>query len=111
MRLFILSFGVTVQIDERGQVLSDGQKQFNEMVRAVFRIGPAWHGGQTTVFLRTDSSIDEVMRQLFLISTRDPGDLIFCLDTQTEEVRWVGHRFDEDGFDEVFPQAQEFVPT
>ena len=72
----------------------------------MFELGPAWLGGQTALFLRTDKPLDEAYQHVLRVL--DDRDLLIMIELpDSADVRFSGLRFDEDGFDEIFPTATE----
>lgn len=105
MKTLMLSFGIGSSTDGTGHH-SDGKDRRNAAFKAAFELGPAWHGGQSAVFLRTTEPLDEVYRHL--LEALDDRDLLLVVELpDVASVKFAGTRFDEEGFDEIFPTARE----
>ena len=75
---------------------------------AAFELGPAWHGGQSVIFVRTAKSLEAAHRHVQ--RAIDESDLLLTIELPDHaEVAYSGMRFDEDGFDDVFPAAKEIA--
>lgn len=105
MKTLMLSFGIGGSTDRAGRH-SDGADRRDAAFRAAFELGPAWHGGQTAIFLKTAKPLDEVYRHL--LEALDDRELLMVIElTDGAQVKFAGLRFDEEGFDEIFPSARE----
>ena len=105
MKTFMLSFGRTESVDAEG-CRDDGRERRLAAFRAAFELGPAWHGGQSALFLKTASTVEEVFQRVTRLL--DDRDLLLVVEiADGADVRFAGLRFDEDGFDEIFPTAKE----
>lgn len=75
---------------------------------AAFELGPAWHGGQSAIFVRTAKSLEDAHRHVQ--RAIDENDLLVTIELPDDvEAAYSGMRFDEDGFDDIFPVAREIV--
>jgi hypothetical protein len=109
MNNYVVSFGVARRAYLGDEADDDHSKRTHALVAAAFALGPAWHGGQKAIFLRSDLSIDEVIARF--VQLLQPSDLALVVQTAPERaVRYCGMRFDEEGFDAVFPDAIEIMP-
>lgn len=105
MTTFMLSFGRTTSVDPDGR-RDDGRERRDAALRAAFELGVAWHGGQSAVFLRTAKSAEDVFQHVARLL--DDRDLLLLVEiADGAEVRVAGNRFDEEGFDRIFPSATE----
>lgn len=105
MKTLMLSFGIGGSTDRAGRN-SDGSDRRNAAIMAAFELGPAWHGGQTAIFVKTAKPLNEVYRHL--LEALDDRDLLMVIELgDGAEVTFAGLRFDEEGFEEIFPAARE----
>lgn len=108
MKTMMLSLGIGSSTDPNGEC-DDGSKRFRAAIVAAFQLGPAWQGGQKAIFLRTDKTIDEIVEHVG--RAIDDRDLLLVVEIGSHaEVRFSGARFDEVGFEAIFPQATEVEP-
>lgn len=105
MKTLMLSFGIGTSRDSNGN-FDDGSVRGYAAIRAAFSLGPAWHGGQTAVFLKTDKPLTEVYRRI--LEVLDDRDLLMVIElSEGVEVKFAGVCFDEEGFEAIFPAATE----
>ncbi|OGN43062.1 MAG: hypothetical protein A2623_07405 [Caulobacterales bacterium RIFCSPHIGHO2_01_FULL_70_19] len=105
VRTLMLSLGTCTSVDLAGRS-DDGRGRVGAAVRAAFELGPAWQGGQDAIFLKTDRTAEDVFQHL--LPLLDDRDLLLVVEiADGADVRFAGSRFDEDGFDEIFPAASE----
>ncbi len=103
MQTLMLSFGFVKEAGPDGQ-LDDGSERRLAAFLSAFELGPAWHGGQDVLFLRTDKTIDEVHGHV--VRFLDEVDLLLIVSVlENSEVRYSGIRWDTEAFDEMFPNA------
>ncbi|MGA0546653.1 hypothetical protein ACO2Q1_15380 [Brevundimonas sp. VNH65] len=77
---------------------------------AAFELGPAWHGGQSAIFVRTAKSLEDAHRHVQ--RAIDENDLLVTIELPDDaEVAYSGMRFDENGFDQIFPASTEVSRT
>lgn len=105
MKTLMLSVGIGGSTDRAGGH-SDGSDRRNAALKAAFELGPAWHGGQAAIFLKTAKPLDEVYRHL--LEVLDDRDLLMVVElADGANVTFAGLRFDEEGFEGIFPAARE----
>ncbi len=105
MKTLMLSFGTGESVDLNGR-REDGRERRLAAFLGAFELGPAWHGGQNALFLRTDKTVEAVFQHVLRLM--DDRDLLLVVEiADGADVRFAGTRFDEDGFDEIFPTATE----
>jgi hypothetical protein len=105
MKTLMLSFGIGSSTDRAGQ-RDDGSDRRDAAIKAAFELGPAWHGGQTTIFVKTDKPFDEAYQHV--LQVLDDRDLLLVIELpNSADVRFSGLRFDEEGFGEIFPTPTE----
>lgn len=103
MQTFLLSFGMMKEANPDGQI-DDGSARRLAAFLSAFELGPAWHGGQDVLFIRTSKTIDEVHSHV--VRFLDTVDLLLIVPIPAHsEVRYSGIRWDEEAFDEMFPDA------
>ena len=105
MKTLMLSFGIGGFTDHAGRH-DDGSGRRDAAFKAAFQLGPAWHGGQGAIFLKTDKPLAEAYQHVL----RELGDrdlLVMIELPHSADVRFSGLRFDEEGFGEIFPTATE----
>ena len=105
MKTLMLSFGASESVALDGRRDDGGARRLGAF-QAAFELGPAWHGGQGALFLRTDKTVEEVFQHV--LRAMDDRDLLLIMEIADDaDVRFAGTRFDEDGFDRIFPAARE----
>lgn len=105
MAIYLLSFGVASSRNKDGK-WDDGEERRGAAYSAAFQLGLAWHGGQSAIFVRTDKTLDQVVQRVLL--ALDDRDLLVALEIdERTSVAFAGLRFDEESFDEIFPNATE----
>lgn len=105
MKTLMLSFGIGSSTDRRGR-REDGSDRWHAAMKAAFELGPAWHGGQGAIFVRTEKILDDAYQHVLRVL--DDRDLFLMIELpESSDVRFSGRRIDEEGFDEIFPTATE----
>lgn len=105
MKTLMLSFGVGGSTDRTGH-RDDGSDRLHAAIKAAFELGPAWHGGQSAIFVKTDKPVEEAYQHV--LQVLDNRDLLLMVELpHSSDVRFSGLRFDEEGFDQIFPTATE----
>lgn len=105
MKILMLSLGIGGSTDRAGGS-DDGSARHHAVFQAAFQLGPAWHGGQGAIFLKTDKSVGDAYQHVLRVL--DDRDLLLVIELpESADVRFSGLRFDEEGFDEIFPAATE----
>ncbi|MCR5877825.1 hypothetical protein [Phenylobacterium sp. J367] len=101
----MISIGIGSSFDNAGNA-DDGGARYGDAVLAAFELGPAWQGAQRAIFLRTQNTVQEVAQHLLRVL--DDRDLLVVIEIgDPANVQFAGNRFDEEGFDAVFPAAAE----
>ena len=104
MTLYMVSFSVSTNGNlsaEDGEC--DARKRRNAAYEAAFSLGPAWHGGQTAVFLRTEAAPTSIVHA---VEKALSGGLVVVAEVSHDSpFHFSGIRFDEDGFDSLIPNA------
>ena len=103
MQTLMLSFGIMTESDQDGPI-DDGSGRRLAAFLSAFELGPAWHGGQSVLFIKTSKTIEEVHSHV--VRFLDDVDLLLIVPIPEHlEVCYSGIRWDEEAFDEMFPNA------
>jgi hypothetical protein len=108
MNDFMISFGVAFDHRLGDRQVEDQSERRNALVRCAYTMGPAWGGGQPAVFLRSDLDADQVIGR-FLPLMFDVDFVLVVQVAPTRAVRYAGQLFDEEGFEQLFPDAVQAV--
>jgi hypothetical protein len=104
----IVTFSAALRIGLGPDADEDQRLRLRAVYDAVFQLGPAWHGSQRAVFLRSDLDIDEVMARLAPVTGQDT--LVVMETGYPRRVRYSGLLADMEGFRDLFPDAVEVCP-
>lgn len=103
--MFSLGIGSSTDVSGKHDVGTDRR---NAAVAAAFELGPAWHGGQSAIFVKTAKPPEEAYQHV--LRALDDRDLLLMIELlDSAAVTSSGLRFDEEGFDEIFPAAREVL--
>ena len=105
MKTLMLSLGIGSSTDRNGQ-FDDGSVRRHAAMKAAFELGLAWHGGQGAIFLKTEKPVGEAYHHVLRVL--DDRDLLLMIELRdSADVRFSGRCFDEESFDEIFPDASD----
>jgi hypothetical protein len=72
----------------------------------VFSFGPAWHGPQSAILLKSSLTRDEIVERVSALLESD--DFVGVLEISTRSVVTLGWNPDQEGFDRLFPDVVKF---
>jgi hypothetical protein len=106
MGAFMITFGLHLNLDLGDEADADLAHRNRTIYEAAFSLGPAWHGGQRAVFLRSDLGIDDIVARLTPLIGSSDCLLVVELGSGWA-ARHAGWLVDAEGFEAVLPEAIE----
>lgn len=103
MNDYLILIGLTAFVDLGEEADHDKSRRLCAICELLFAFGPAWHGNQGSVLLRTGLQREEVIERLSPLI--GDGDFLAVMEIATKSITTVGYNVDEEGLDALYPDV------
>lgn len=107
MNDYAILIGLTTFVDLGEDGDRDKSRRLCAIYELVFALGPAWHGNQGSILLRTDLLRDEIIERLSPLV--GDGDFLAVMEIATKSIATLGYNADEEGLDALYPDIAKLL--
>jgi hypothetical protein len=98
MSYYLVMIGICGHANPRDQADSHWRK--NSLFELIFQLGPAWHGSQGSIILRSKLTRAEIVERISPL-VRDV-DFVGVLEIDAKSITTIGYNSDEEGLDRLY---------
>lgn len=107
MNDYAILIGLTTFVDLGEDADRDKSRRLCAIYEHLFAFGPAWHGNQGSVLLKTDLLREEIIERLSPLV--GDGDFLAVMEIATKSITTVGYNADEEGLDALYPDVAKLL--